>query len=208
MNHPRPGLGSEEARSRLARHGRNVLPTEPPPGVLEIGLRQLKSPLIYVLLAAAAAAFALGDYSDAGFIGVVLLLNSCIGGWQEWNAEQQSQALQRMLRVRATVLRDGRLVEVDAEEVVPGDVVALESGQRVPADLQLLEVQGLEIEESLLTGESVPVSKDPGWTGPADAPPGSGATLRSQARPSPAAGRAARSSPRAPARCSAGSPPR
>jgi len=172
VNHPRPGLGSEEARVRLAQHGRNVLPTEPPPGVLEIGLRQLRSPLIYVLLAAAAAAFALGDYSDAGFIGVVLLLNSCIGGWQEWNAEQQSQALQRMLRVRATVLRDGRLVEVDAEEVVPGDVVALESGQRVPADLQLLEVQGLEIEESLLTGESVPVSKDPGWSGSPDAPPG------------------------------------
>jgi magnesium-transporting ATPase (P-type) len=102
------GLGSEQARLRLAQQGPNVLPSAPRPGVLEIGLRQLKSPLIYVLLAAAVAALALGDFGDAGFIGVVLLVNSCIGGWQEWNAEQQSQALQRMLRVRATVLRGCR----------------------------------------------------------------------------------------------------
>jgi magnesium-transporting ATPase (P-type) len=167
----RLGLGSEEARRRLAQHGPNVLPSEPRPGVLEIGLRQLKSPLIYVLFAAAVAALALGDFGDAGFIGVVLLVNSCIGGWQEWNAERESQALQRMLRVRATVLRDGRLVEVDAEEVVPGDVVALESGQRVPADLRLLEAHSLEIEESLLTGESLPVLKDARWSGPPTAQP-------------------------------------
>ena len=171
MDTPPGGLGSAEARSRLATHGPNVLPSEPRPGVLVIGLRQLKSPLIYVLLAAAVAALALGDYGDAGFIGVVLLVNSCIGGWQEWNAEQQSQALQRMLRIRATVLRDGRLVEVDAEEVVPGDVVALESGQRVPADLRLLESRALEIEESLLTGESLPVLKDARWSGPPGAQP-------------------------------------
>jgi magnesium-transporting ATPase (P-type) len=171
VDQQRLGLDSEEARLRLAQHGPNVLPSAPPPGVIEIALRQLKSPLIYVLLAAAVAALALGDFSDAGFIGAVLLVNTCIGSWQEWNAEQQSQALQRMLRVRATVLRDGRLVEVDAEEVVPGDVVALESGQRVPADLRLLEAHGLEIEESLLTGESLPVLKDARWRGPAGAQP-------------------------------------
>jgi magnesium-transporting ATPase (P-type) len=165
------GLSSEQARLRLGQHGPNVLPSAPRPGVLEIGLRQLKNPLIYVLIAAAVAALALGDFGDAGFIGVVLLVNTCIGGWQEWNAEQQSQALQRMLRVRATVLRDGRLVEVDAEQVVPGDVVALESGQRVPADLRLLEAHGLEIEESLLTGESLPVLKDARWRGVSGAQP-------------------------------------
>jgi len=149
-----------------------VLPTEPVPGALRIALRQLRSPLVYVLLAAAAAAFALGDYSDAAFIGVVLLLNSSIGGWQEWRAERQSQALQRMLRVRATVLRDGRAIEVDAEELVPGDIVALESGQRVAADLRLLDEHGLEIEESLLTGESLPVPKDAHWNGPSGTPLG------------------------------------
>jgi len=115
VNTRHTGLTSAEARERLDRHGRNVLPSEPRPGVLEIALRQLRSPLVYVLLAAAVAAFALGDYTDAGFIGVVLLLNSSIGGWQEWRAEQQSHALQRLLRIRATVLRDGRAVEIDAE---------------------------------------------------------------------------------------------
>jgi calcium-translocating P-type ATPase len=162
------GLTGAEARARLARVGRNVLPTKPPPGWLAIGLRQLKSPLIYVLLAAALVALALGDVTDAAFIGVVLVVNSVLGGWQEWNAEQQSHGLQKLLRIRATVLRDGSFVDVDAEELVPGDIVALESGQRIPADLRLLDDRGLEVEEALLTGESLPVRKEAAWLGGAD----------------------------------------
>jgi magnesium-transporting ATPase (P-type) len=165
------GLTQAEAAARLQRCGPNTLPVQPPPGAFEIALRQLKSPLIYVLLAAAAAATALGDFTDAAFIGVVLLLNSGIGGWQEWRAELQSQSLQQLLRIRATVLRDGESLEIDGAEVVPGDVVALESGQRVPADLRLLDAQGLEIEEALLTGESLPVLKDAHWTCAAEAGP-------------------------------------
>jgi magnesium-transporting ATPase (P-type) len=165
------GLTLAEAGARLQRCGPNLLPTKPPPSALQVALRQLKSPLIYVLLAAAAAAAALGDLSDAAFIGVVLLLNSGIGGWQEWRAEQQSQSLQQLLRIRATVLRDGDSVEIDGAEVVPGDVVALESGQRVPADLRLLDTHGLEVDEALLTGESLPVLKDASWIGASDAGP-------------------------------------
>jgi magnesium-transporting ATPase (P-type) len=165
-----PGLTSAEARARLARFGPNVLPSEPPPSVLAIGVRQLRSPLIYVLLAAAGVALALRDFTDAGFIGVVLLVNSALGGWQEWRAEQQSRSLQALLHVRATVLRDGVAVEVDAEHVVPGDVVALESGQRVPADLRLLDAHGLEVDEALLTGESLPVVKDARWDGGSNEP--------------------------------------
>ena len=101
----------------------------------------------------------------------MLLLNSAIGGWQEWRAEQQSQGLQQLLRLRATVLRDGESQEIDGAELVPGDVVALESGQRVAADLRLLDAQGLEIEEALLTGESLPVLKDATWIGVAEAGP-------------------------------------
>jgi len=168
----RTGLTSEEARVRLARCGPNVLPAARQPGALAIGLRQLRSPLIYVLLAAAVAALALGDYTDAGFIAFVLLVNSALGAWQEWNAQRQSQALQKLLPIRATVLRDGRAVEVDAAELVPDDVVLLESGQRVAADLQLLDDDGLEIEESMLTGESLPVHKDSNWRGAADTPLG------------------------------------
>jgi P-type Ca2+ transporter type 2C len=171
LDAPATGLGQAEAAARLARCGPNVLPTKPPPGVLEVGLRQLKSPLIYVLLAAAVASIALGDLGDAAFIGVVLLINSGVGGWQEWHAEQQSQGLQKLLLIRATVLRDGDAVELDSAELVPGDVVALESGRRVPADLRLLDAHGLEIEEALLTGESLAVLKDAGWTGHPDAGP-------------------------------------
>ena len=161
------GLTSAEARERLARHGPNVLPGAASPGLPETVLRQLRSPLIYVLLAAAAVAVALGDWGDAGFIGVVLLVNSALGAWQEWRAEQQSQSLRQLLRVRATVLRDGVAVEIDAEQVVPDDLVALESGQRVPADLLLVEARGLTVDEALLTGESVPVTKEAGWVAPA-----------------------------------------
>jgi Ca2+-transporting ATPase len=166
------GLTQAEARVRLERHGPNALPAPRAPGWLEIGVRQLRSPLIYILLAAAAGSLFLGHVTDAGFIGFVLLVNSLLGGWQEWNAERQSHGLQQLMRVRATVLRDGEAREVDAEELVPGDVVAMESGQRTPADLRLTSAHGLEIDEALLTGESLPVAKDPLWLGPADAPLG------------------------------------
>jgi len=154
------GLTVEEAARRLVISGRNRLAVAAPPGRLAIGLRQLRSPLIYILLTAALASLALGEAGDAGFIAVVLLVNSFVGGWQEWRAERQRHDLQQLLTVRATVQRDGRCIEVDAEELVPGDVVALESGQRVPADLRLLQASGLELDEALLTGESLPVTKD------------------------------------------------
>ncbi len=165
------GLTNVEAALRLQRAGPNLLPTTAPPSALQVGLRQLKSPLIYVLLAAALASMYLGEIGDAGFIGVVLLINSAIGGWQEWRAEQQRHGLQQLLQVRATVLRDGQCVDVDAAGLVPGDVVALESGQRIAADLRLLDTHGLEIDEALLTGESLPVAKDAVWIGQAGTEP-------------------------------------
>ena len=165
------GLTSVEAALRLRRAGPNLLPTTAPPGALQVGLRQLKSPLIYVLLAAALASLWLGEIGDAGFIGVVLLVNSAIGGWQEWRAERQRHSLQQLLQVRATVLRDGQFIDVDAAGLVPGDVVALESGQRIAADLRLLDTHGLEIDEALLTGESLPVAKDAAWIGQAGMEP-------------------------------------
>jgi magnesium-transporting ATPase (P-type) len=166
------GLSSAEAERRLQAHGPNELPAPRPPSGFAIGLRQLQSPLIYILLAAAAGSLFIGHVTDAGFIGFVLLVNSLLGGWQEWNAERQSQGLQKLMRVRATVLRDGEARDLDAAALVPGDVVALESGQRTPADLRLLSAYGLEIDEALLTGESLPVAKEPDWMGAIDAPLG------------------------------------
>jgi len=153
------GLTEAAARERLERHGRNVLPERRPPGVLAVFLRQFLNPFIYVLLAAAAVAAAVGEWLDAGFIGAVLLLNAVIGSTQEYQAQRSADALRHMLISRVRVIRDGEGREIDSTELVPGDVVLLESGTRVQADMRLIHAEGVEIDESLLTGESVPVTK-------------------------------------------------
>jgi len=161
------GLSTDQARQRLAAVGPNVLPAGPALRLGIVILRQLRSPLIYVLLAAAVVSLALGHPSDAIFIGAVLLVNSAIGTWQEWTAERASGALKRLIELRATVIRAGEQYEVDSADVVPGDILVLESGQRVPADTRLTVTRGLEVDESQLTGESLAVSKDAAWTGDA-----------------------------------------
>ncbi len=164
------GLSSREAASRLTRDGPNRLPRKPATPLWLFTLRQFQSPLIYILLAAAALSLAIGEARDAGFIAVVLSANAAIGAWQESKAERHTRALQSLLQIRAVVLRDGDWIEIDAEHVVCGDVVWLESGARVPADCRLLKSRGCEIDESLLTGESLPVAKDPEWIGVGDEP--------------------------------------
>lgn len=164
------GLTSEQAAARLKQFGPNQFPQQPPTPFWRILLRQLQSPLIYILVAAAAVAAMVGDFSDAGFIGVVLVINAVIGGYQEWRAEQKNRALQQLLRIRAFVARDGLVREVDAEVLVPGDIIHLESGNRSPADLRLIAAHGLEIDESLLTGESLAVGKNHSWIGQSNSP--------------------------------------
>jgi P-type Ca2+ transporter type 2C len=159
------GLSHLEVSRRQQQYGLNALPEKGPTPLWTIVLRQFISPLIYILVAAAVVSAAIGDLKDASFIGVVLLLNTIIGAYQEWRAEQSSHALKKLLSVHAHVERDGEVREVNAEEVVPGDVLWLESGNRVPADIRLLSSQGLEVDESLLTGESLAVRKDYSWIG-------------------------------------------
>ena len=154
------GLSAAEAAARLRRWGANEIPTAVGPGVLTVFLRQFASPLIFVLIFAAALSVWLGEYSDAGFIAAVLLLNAVIGTAQEHRAERSAQALRRMVTTTTDVVRDGELMEIDARELVPGDIVLLASGSKVPADLRLLDVHSLQVDESPLTGESLPVSKD------------------------------------------------
>jgi magnesium-transporting ATPase (P-type) len=171
------GLTDAEAESRLRQYGSNKLPEQPPPALWQIVLRQFYSPLIYILVIAAGVSVFIGDVKDAGFIVAVLVLNAVIGSYQEWKAEQSSLALRKLLQIRAAVQRDDGVREVSAEEVVPGDIVWLESGNRVPADLRLLSSHGLEVDESLLTGESLSVAKDPTWSGPENAPVGDRANM-------------------------------
>lgn len=160
LESPSAGLTLEEVAARRSRFGTNALPLRPPKGVLVLFLTQFLSPLIYVLLAAAVVSLFLAEFTDAGFIFAVLLINAIIGTIQEFHAQRSAEALRRLVRARAVVLREGETFEVDAEELVPGDIVFLESGTRVPADLRLSWSLDLEIDESLLTGESVPVAKD------------------------------------------------
>ena len=138
--------------------GRNALPRAKRPGRLLVFLRQFRSPLIYVLLVAAVASFVMSELSDAGFILLVLAINATIGTVQEWRAQQSAEALQAMINVRARVVHDGNEHEINAEELVPGDVVVIESGGKVPADLRLITSAGVEIDESL-PGESMAAAK-------------------------------------------------
>ncbi len=172
LNAVESGLGDIEAAERLARYGTNTLPQKPPPPFWKTFIYQFRSPLMYILVFAAVIAFAIKEPTDAGFIIIALLLNAVIGGYQEWKAEQSAKALQRLLQIKATVQREGEIVDMNAENVVPGDIVWLESGNRVPADIRLIMANGLEIDESLLTGESLPVLKDQSWTGKPDTPLG------------------------------------
>jgi magnesium-transporting ATPase (P-type) len=155
----REGLSPEEARQRLATHGPNRLPEAKPRGPLPRFLAQFHNLLIYVLLAAAGVTTLLRHWLDAGVILGVVLINAAIGFVQEGKAEDALKAIRRMLSPHAMAWRGGRLVTVDAAQLVPGDLVQLQSGDKVPADLRLLRAKGLQIEEAPLTGESVPVDK-------------------------------------------------
>jgi magnesium-transporting ATPase (P-type) len=154
------GLSADEVSRRLAQHGRNRLP--PPPkrsGWLRF-LLQFHNLLIYVLMAAGVVTLLLAHYVDSAVIFGVVIVNAIIGFIQEGKAERALEAVSAMLASHAIVLRDGSRQEIAAAELVPGDIVLLASGDKVPADLRLLKTRNLQIDEAALTGESVPVDKD------------------------------------------------
>lgn len=160
------GLVQQEAAARLSRYGPNQLEEEPPAPGWVVFLRQFRSPLIFILLLALAVTLLLGEHLDASVIAAVLVLNAVIGFTQERKAEGAVRALMQLVVPHARVVRDGREREIDSRDLVPGDVVLLESGARIPADLRLVSTTALQVDESLLTGESVPVTKT---TDPAEA---------------------------------------
>ncbi|MBX3705609.1 MAG: cation-transporting P-type ATPase [Pseudomonadales bacterium] len=153
------GLDPADAERRLAATGPNLLAPPGRHGPLRRFARQFHNVLIYVLLCAAAVTAALGHWLDTAVIFGVALVNSVIGFLQEGRAERALDAISRMLSVHAVVRRDGRRRELPAEQLVPGDIVLLASGDKVPADLRLIETRSLQVEEAALTGESTPVSK-------------------------------------------------
>jgi Ca2+-transporting ATPase len=156
------GLGAAEAEKRLAEGGPNVLGRAKGDGPLAILWRQIKDPLIYVLLAAVVLAILMGKVVDGLVVLGVVVLNTIIGFVQEYRAGKAIEALMDMVPQTATVVRDGRKATLPASDIVPGDVVELTSGDRVPADMRLLRVRSLKVEEAALTGESVPTEKATG----------------------------------------------
>ncbi|WP_245848320.1 cation-translocating P-type ATPase [Actibacterium ureilyticum] len=153
------GLSDTDVARLQAEHGRNVLPQGKQVTPLEVLARQFKSVLILLLVLAGAVALFQGERIDAFVIALVVVLNAVLGFVQEWRAETALGALQAMLTPHAVVLRNGREVVIDARDLVPGDLVILQAGDRVPADITLHSVQALQVDESVLTGESVPVHK-------------------------------------------------
>jgi P-type Ca2+ transporter type 2C len=153
------GLSEAEAKIRLEMEGPNKLPEGKGLSRLEILLHQFKSPLIYILLVAAVVTAILGEYIDTGVIATVLILNAVIGYFQEAKAEKSMRALQGLVVPRAKVLREEEEKEMPSEDLVPGDIVFLSSGMRVPADVRLFRTTELNIEEAALTGESLPAEK-------------------------------------------------
>lgn len=164
------GLSAEEAARRLARFGPNALPRQRRRRPLVVFLDQFRSPLIYLLLAAAAIALALGERRDAAVIVGVLLANAAVGAIQEGRAQRSMEALRKLASLRVRVRRGGREEELAAHEVVPGDVLVLVAGDAVGADARLVEAVRLETLEAALTGESLPVPKGTMSSEP-DAPP-------------------------------------
>jgi magnesium-transporting ATPase (P-type) len=156
---PRAGLDSDAVAQRLRRYGLNHLNAKPGVPGWQRFFRQFHNPLIYVLLVAAGTSFALQSHLDAAVIGAVVLINALMGFVQEGQAEKAMHGVHKLLASQAQVLRQGERMAVMADQLVPGDLVLIESGDKVPADLRLVRCKQLRVFEAALTGESVPVDK-------------------------------------------------
>ncbi len=157
---PSVGLSEQQVAARLEKYGKNKITGSKKKSLVAMFFAQMQDALIYVLLAATVITFIIGEYTDSIIIIVVVLINAIIGVAQEYKAEQAIEALQKMSNPQTMVRRAGVNQEIDSEDLVPGDVVLIDAGRFIPADLRLIESSNLQIEESALTGESVPTHKD------------------------------------------------
>lgn len=168
----RTGLSSSEVKKRLAEVGLNQLEEKKGRTPWNMFLDQFKDVLVLILLVSALVSFLLGEVSDAVVIAIILILNATLGVVQEYKAEKSLAALKKMAAPNALVIRDGKQIKIEAAQLVPGDIVLLESGDRIPADLRLSRVTNLKIQEAVLTGESLPVDKKSELIDKEDAPLG------------------------------------
>ena len=169
---PEVGLDIEEAARRLRDYGPNALEEKPPRSVLSMFIGQMKETLVLILVAAAVISAILGEWEDSIVILIIVALNAVIGVVQENKAEHALRALKEITKPSAKVVRGGKVLQVSAEEIVPGDLVLLDAGDSVPADARLIEAASLRTNESTLTGESMPVEKRPAVIGGEQVPIG------------------------------------
>lgn len=160
QSHIEQGLTESEATTRLTQYGPNTIILEPGPSRLQIFLFQFKGPIVVVLSLGMGVSFALKKYLDGASIGLILLLNAFIGYFQEFKAEESILALKKLSVPQAKVLRDGKVIMISSDEIVPGDILVLEAGDFVVADARILSARQLAVDESVLTGESIPVEKE------------------------------------------------
>ena len=154
------GLTQEEANRRVGKYGQNRLPHKAEKTLFSHFLGQFKSPIIYILLVASFLALLIHEYTDAGFILIVLILNAIIGTYQEYAASQKAKHLQNLIKTNALVMRDKNIQEIDSCFITLGDLLVFEPGTKVAADVRLIKSNNLLVDESLLTGESLDVHKD------------------------------------------------
>jgi len=168
---PVKGLSFDQVEEIRKQYGWNELAEKPRPGILSMFLAQFKDFLVLLLLGAALIALLLNELTDAAVIMIVVVINAVLGVVQEYRAEKAMEALKTLTAPTAKVVREGKALEIPARELVPGDIVLLDAGDFVPADLRLLETANLQVNESALTGESVPVDKDARFQAPEPVPP-------------------------------------
>lgn len=160
MHSSAQGLCLSEVEKRQNAHGPNRLTSLPPPSLFSVFIKQFKDFIVYILLFAIFFSLLIGEYVDSIIILAILLLNGTIGFFQEFSANRSLNALKKMIRIQSVVLRDGKQFTIPAEELVPGDIILLENGDKVPADARLITTVSLQVDESALTGESLPVRKE------------------------------------------------
>ena len=145
------GLTTKEVNTRLKQYGKNVLPKAKQKTFIQVFFEQFKNPIVYILLITMVLSFIIGEYIDGAFILFVILIDAVLGSVQEYKSNKNAEALAKLIRIDALVIRNNKEVSIPSEDLVPGDIVLLESGSKVPADLRLIESKNLSIDESILT---------------------------------------------------------
>lgn len=155
LNSSSNGLSTMEANERLMKNGKNILPKEKKKNIFQIFISEFIDPIIFVMIAAIFFSFLIGEVVDALAIIFIILVDAIMGTIQEYKAGKSAESLENIIKTKTNVLRDGKKIKVIADDLVVGDIVLLESGDKVSADLRIIEANNLTIDESILTGESM-----------------------------------------------------